>query len=542
MPRLQRALGLLAALSAAGSAAGVERPVAGQKLALGSFGPVSTLDFVARDPRIGAPFADPRRGSALRIGASSAEGRCRREIRLDPDAWFAWRGRGAERGYVYLHASLRGLLLARIREGQIRVLALGEPASCELGAPQSLPLTVEVRAESDRFCSAFGGEIESNEAGSFRARRAPAPAACDDADVTVANLNILHGFACGPPMPGTTDQCRLSDRLDLLFQHLVAIGCPDIVTLQENVTREVVQRSATEWVGPLTSTRAEIEARLAGAAQACGFPYHVVFDPPMEPPRADDAIKGDDEEMILSRHPVLRSELRLLHSALFASPGLEFSSRHALYARIDHPAGPVDVFTAHLASNGDFARNPCNSVLDFGQGFVAVVPCPPECEASQTVRECQARQLALFVEERHDVAMAAVITGDFNSEPGSAAYQEFAGRGWIDSYLAAGNPECDPGTGFGCTSGRVDDALDQLESPASNQQARIDFTFLVPPQEVSLCAAEIDPAGDPDRDRVATRIFTDQPNPFAPACGPAPLPICWPSDHEGSELDLNCAR
>ncbi|HYR95310.1 MAG TPA: hypothetical protein VEM57_01185 [Candidatus Binatus sp.] len=43
-----------------------------------------------------------------------------------------------------------------------------------------------------------------------------------------------------------------------------------------------------------------------------------------------------------------------------------------------------------------------------------------------------------------------------------------------------------------------------------------------------------------DGDATATRIFADDPNPFAPACGPLPDPICWPSDHEGAELDLNC--
>lgn len=34
--------------------------------------------------------------------------------------------------------------------------------------------------------------------------------------IEVANLNILHGFACDPPVPGDGDQCRVRDRLDLL--------------------------------------------------------------------------------------------------------------------------------------------------------------------------------------------------------------------------------------------------------------------------------------------------------------------------------------
>lgn len=54
--------------------------------------------------------------------------------------------------------------------------------------------------------------------------------------IEVANLNILHGVACDPPVPGDGDQCRVRDRLDLLVQHIAAAGCPDLVTLQENVT------------------------------------------------------------------------------------------------------------------------------------------------------------------------------------------------------------------------------------------------------------------------------------------------------------------
>jgi endonuclease/exonuclease/phosphatase family metal-dependent hydrolase len=150
-------------------------------------------------------------------------------------------------------------------------------------------------------------------------------------------------------------------------------------------------------------------------------------------------------------------------------------------------------------------------------------------------------QLANLIADRHDVPTPAVATGDFNESPGTFVYDQFAGRGWIDSYLAAGNPECDPMTGVGCTSGREDANLSELESPASNQDERIDYAFVVPPGAGSLCTVSLDPATDADGDGTATRIFTDDPNPFAPTCGPLPDPICWPSDHEGAELDLNCS-
>jgi hypothetical protein len=48
------------------------------------------------------------------------------------------------------------------------------------------------------------------------------------------------------------------DRIDLLIEEIIAAGCPDIVTLQENVTSEFVQRSATDFVGPLEDTTALI--------------------------------------------------------------------------------------------------------------------------------------------------------------------------------------------------------------------------------------------------------------------------------------------
>jgi endonuclease/exonuclease/phosphatase family metal-dependent hydrolase len=213
---------------------------------------------------------------------------------------------------------------------------------------------------------------------------------------------------------------------------------------------------------------------------------------------------------------------------LFLYPGF----RRVLFARIDHPTGLLDVFSTHLASGSDGAQNAC--------GLTA--PCPAECAAAgaPTVRTCQAVQMAQFVESRHDVPGPAVIMGDFNDPPGSFVYEQFVGRGWTDAYLAAGNPECDDATGVGCTSGRIDDELTHLELPASNEVERIDFIFVVPPQSGSACVGHIDSGNDADGDGVATKIFADDPNPFAPTCGPAPAAICWPSDHEGMQLDLNC--
>lgn len=329
---------------------------------------------------------------------------------------------------------------------------------------------------------------------------AASPAAADD-DLTLANLNILHGLGCNP------DQCRLADRIDLLFAWLEDAQCPDVVTLQEVIDVSFQQ-----------SARALIETRLASA---CGGQYdgRSVFS----------GVAGIDEEMLLSRHPILASEVRVLHSKL--APDF---TRHALWVRVEHPAGAIDVVTTHLSSGSDGATTPCDA--DANNDGTVDHPCPAACVAAgaTTVRQCQAVQLVAFVEEKRGGATPALLTGDLNAEPGSFELARIGDAGYVDTQLAAGNPECAPATGVGCTSGRAS-SLAELESSAANVDRRIDYAFLVPG---SQCATSLDPAGDADADGSATRIFADAPNPFA-ACGPAPAPPCWPSDHEGNELDLN---
>lgn len=298
--------------------------------------------------------------------------------------------------------------------------------------------------------------------------------------LTVVQLNTLHGLVGAGCVQA--DNCRLADRLDLLFRWIARSGCPDVVALQE------VSRVSA----PL------IMDRLAGG---CRFTYQAMLGP--QP-------VGIDDQMILSRYPILA----MGRQALF--PGFRYVS----WARIDHPRGPLDVFVTHLASTSDSAESPCLPPL-----------CPTECaDTAQTVRDCQAVEMASFIEHTHDVDTPAVIAGDFNSHPGSFVYDTFTSRGWSDTYLAAGNPDCDPASGAGCTSGREDESLVDLESSTNNETERIDFIFLIPPRDDSTCRI----------DRSKTRLFADRPNPFAPTCGLAPAAICWPSDHEGNQLAARC--
>jgi hypothetical protein len=148
--------------------------------------------------------------------------------------------------------------------------------------------------------------------------------------------------------------------------------------------------------------------------------------------------------------------------------------------------------------------------------------------------------MARFVEARHDIDGPALLTGDFNAEPGSTEYLEFSERGWIDSHLAAGNAECDPVSGEQCTSGREDENLSDLESPELNQHQRIDYIFVVPSGPDAECAGVIQRfAPHPQRPAATTGLFAATPR---LPCGPAPLPTCFVSDHSGNQLDLACRR
>ncbi|MGH8611671.1 MAG: endonuclease/exonuclease/phosphatase family protein [Gammaproteobacteria bacterium] len=357
-----------------------------------------------------------------------------------------------------------------------------------------------------------------------------------DEEVTVANLNILHGFICDPPVPGDGDQCRVRDRIDLLLQHIEEVDCPDIVTLQENVTEEFVEVAPGVRVGPLDNTVELIEERLPKLEHECDFGYQVVFDPEgaTEPPAALG--RGIDEELILSRYPALDAKVLPLYSPL--DP---FFSRHVLFARIDHRSGPIDVFTTHLAGDSDFGSLPCGVQIlppDLGGSPL----CPTECVAFvDTVRECQAKQMALLVEAHHNIPNPAVLTGDFNTEPFTNAYKEFTDRGWLDSHLAAGNAKCDFLTGENCTSGREDEDLSDLGSPDLNVDRRIDYIFVVPAAAGPTCAGAIEPIkGSKDFDQVPTGLFAAVPNPFTDDCGPLPDEICWASDHSGNIATLLC--
>lgn len=273
-----------------------------------------------------------------------------------------------------------------------------------------------------------------------------------------------------------TEWCRLDDRIALLASWLESRGCPDIVTLQE--------------LWPPGSSF--LEAELGGV---CGGRYRTAWLPS----------NNEDEQLVASPWPMRGATRHLLHDGY----------RSVLALTIEHPAQRISVFTTHLASDGDIGLRACDA------------SCPDACrEAGATThRDCHAVELAAIVEARREAGALTVISGDLNDVPGSFAYQHLLGRGWTDGYLAGGGVECGQASGPGCTAGRPDDRISSLEVVADDQTVRIDYIFF---------------AAVPAHCTLRSGTFAGAPNPFAPSCGPEPSPICWPSDHTGVEVRLDC--
>src|SRR5262249_38596701 len=158
--------------------------------------------------------------------AGDGPGACRAEFETYPTAWKDIRGNPAMNGYTYRDpsATFGGIQRIDLKPGRIKIVVRGASWPCDLSAPQTTPITVEFRTPSLRWCAAFGGTIRANGVGRFTAKDAPAPAACEKADVTLADLNVLHGVFC----PAGTDSCRRTDRIALLYEWVARRGCPDV--------------------------------------------------------------------------------------------------------------------------------------------------------------------------------------------------------------------------------------------------------------------------------------------------------------------------
>jgi endonuclease/exonuclease/phosphatase family metal-dependent hydrolase len=279
--------------------------------------------------------------------------------------------------------------------------------------------------------------------------------------IRVVSQNILHGTACAPE----SDGCDLPARVELFTHQLDDAGCPDLVGLQE-ANQRIVD---------------ELESRLDGI---CDGRYEIAFD-------KDTSL---DREVVLSTLPVIGTRRERLAGPL----------RTAFWVRVSADVGVVDYVTTHLASSSD--DRPCDRQT-----------CPPPCKVDDKLNLCQARQVLELVDDlAHDDAVV-VVGGDFNAQPGEPTIELFADAGYVDTHLAAGNDECNTTTGNQCTSGRIDDAMTDLENPDSKQTERLDYVWLGPQR---ACDVE-SPTG----------LFNAEP---------ATGDLAFPSDHTGVQATLKC--
>ena len=337
------------------------------------------------------------------------------------------------------------------------------PASVE-EADEEAPASVEDSPE-DAIAEPDAGEPEPDEA-TVEETQPEEPDAGEEAaperqvaSVRLVSQNILHGVGCAED----SDSCRVGERVSLFMKQLAQAGCPELVSLQE----------ANERIVGLVSSE----------AGDCG--YEVVWD----------GDPGLDREVVLTTLEVIGSRRRLLADRF----------RSAYLVRVASPIGVIDFLTTHLASSGD--DRACNPGL-----------CPPPCDATGSLRTCQARQVLEFAA---DVALdggVTVVGGDLNDSTGSPALAVFGGAGFVDSHLAAGLSECDPASGSGCTAGREDTSLAAMADPSSLQSSRIDYLlYSAPGRDCTV--------GE------GTGLFNAEP-----AAGD----LAFPSDHTAVALTLVC--
>ena len=307
----------------------------------------------------------------------------------------------------------------------------------------------------------------------------PAAAVKSAKDVRIVNLNLLHGVFCPPE----TKFCDGADRVKLLMQQLETAKCPEVVGLQE-----------------INGNHAQLLNK--AVPKICDGKYSILFG---------GKPKSLDTERVLTTLPVKSTKVEKLVG------GFRTASRAVLTS----PLGPLVLVVTHQDGDpeGKPPGPPCKN-------------CPPPCRAKQaTIFACQTVAAAALADDAGNDRAFRVLMGDFNFPSTNARYQGLIADGWVDTYLLAENPECDPATAVGCSSGRDDQSLPSLQDPTKRQVERIDFIFAKAPTN---CAVQVDPKSDTHGDGVGTGLWNDEPT--TNGLGG----LAWTSDHTGVSADLSC--
>ncbi len=283
----------------------------------------------------------------------------------------------------------------------------------------------------------------------------------------MVSLNVLHGLPLAGSCDADTDHCRAPERLALLWDAIESeAACPDVVALQEIGPRQ--EELVPDQVPAL-----------------CDGRYQLLFSAEASP----------DQEMILTSLPVL-------DDAFVDLSGFPWTGH---WARLDTPAGPVDVFATHFASS---ALNP-----DCGADPLAV--CSPACPEGIETGSCNAIEALAWLDDRAAGAALQLLVGDLNKPIDHPRIARLTDAGFADAWLLAGNPECDPASGAGCTCcvrGETD--LDGLDLAEQTFDARIDYVLARP--------------------RAGCELTVDRAEQFLVGpLDPATTGLVWFSDHHG---------
>ncbi len=206
---------------------------------------------------------------------------------------------------------------------------------------------------------------------------------------------------------------------------------------------------------------------------------HVVFAANLE---RDGVFAGN---AIVSRWPIRANEVRALPRVAGDARDDEGEERLAVFAEIDGPRGPIQVYCAHLSWRDDHSA----------------------------VRQAQVAEICRLVREHRPRSFPAVLCGDLNADPTSEELRMLTGQTAVpvpgvmfrDAWLAGGDG----------TVGATASNANPYNAAALDRDRRIDFILVGTPK--------LGGAGHARATRVA---------------GNEPLAGVWPSDHLAVVTDL----
>lgn len=298
----------------------------------------------------------------------------------------------------------------------------------------------------------------------------------DSEGVRIVNLNLLHGTFC----EAESNLCQAEDRVALLGQQLEAADCPEVVGLQE------INQNHADIIDVARKTLCDGEYKIAFGGKTAGL----------------------DTERVLTTLPIKSTKVIKLVG------GFRTASRVVLASDL----GPLVVVVTHQDGDREVTIPECKT-------------CKPPCSNDEPILQCQTVAALGLANEGNPKNAVRVLMGDFNLPTGTPRYERVIADGYVDAYLEAGNPECDPITGVGCTSGREDQSIVALKDPNAKEVERIDFVFV---KRTKGCSVVFDSPDDANGNGLGTGLFGSTPA----VDGPGGL--AWTSDHTGVGADIAC--